>query len=106
DRTPRCHSTDAVMPSGFRLARSPPWLDASPPEHLDRGGLVVWFRFGWLFDIVRMMKGHVGDGSGSVRLQGAWYSVKAKSFMHVLTHHVRIVQERLLEMSGSWVGLF
>ena len=49
------------------------------------------------------MKGHVGGGSGSRRLQGVGYSVKAKSFSQVLHVSIRknICAERLLEMSGS-----
>ena len=61
------------------------------------------------------MKGHVGGGSGSQRIQGVGVSVKAKSFSYVLHVSIRngrpdwlwlvglperYCAERLLEMSG------
>ncbi len=75
------------------------------------------FYVGRLFDIVGLMKGHVGGGSGS-DIQGVSNSVKAKPFYsdppklalvefeHVSLHIHSIcdVQERLLEMSGFLLG--
>ena len=49
-----------------------------------RGGLVVRFYIVGSLTLLMLMKGHVGDGSGSKRLQGAWYSVKLAVVVHVL----------------------
>lgn len=43
-------------------------------------------RFLSLFDIVILMKGHVGGGSGFWRLLGVGYSVKVKPFHGMLAH--------------------
>ena len=61
---------------------------------------------GWFFDIVGTDEGTCGRRLRVRQLQGVGFSVKLSRYLYVLTHHVRFVQERLLEMSGFWVGLF
>ncbi|MBB3928934.1 hypothetical protein GGR43_004679, partial [Sphingobium jiangsuense] len=41
---------------------------------LDWGEGMVFSGVGWIFDIVSMMKGHVGGGSGYHGFQGVDYS--------------------------------
>ena len=44
------------------------------PWFLDWGEGMVFSDVGWIFDIVSMMKGHVGGGSGYHGFQGVDYS--------------------------------